>query len=119
MSRKPIPLGKDSELAATLAQGKPVIAYVPKIGNLAEFKQGARKLAAELEPGVPFDRVVRDFLKRFYPQGAWEDPTIMGWLSNPTPSTRSVRLTLSCSEHGRCTTRGPILCLATIHWLFR
>jgi hypothetical protein len=26
-------LGKDSELAATLAQGKPVIAYVPKIGE--------------------------------------------------------------------------------------
>lgn len=27
-------LGKDSELAATLAQGKPVIAYIPKIQNI-------------------------------------------------------------------------------------
>jgi hypothetical protein len=34
-------LGKDSELASTLAQGKPVIAYVPEIKNARAF---ARKL---------------------------------------------------------------------------
>ncbi|MDP8256652.1 MAG: hypothetical protein P9M14_12950 [Candidatus Alcyoniella australis] len=30
-------MGKDSELAATLAQGKPVIAYVPQIQDLKQF----------------------------------------------------------------------------------
>ena len=32
-------LGKDSELAATLAQGKPVIAYVPSISELERMEQ--------------------------------------------------------------------------------
>jgi len=36
-------LGKDSELAATLAQGKPVIAYVPKIDE-SELEVYAKKL---------------------------------------------------------------------------
>jgi hypothetical protein len=36
-------LGKDSELAATLAQGKPVIAYIPKITN-SQLNRLARKL---------------------------------------------------------------------------
>jgi len=36
-------LGKDSELAATLAQGKPVIAYIPKIRNAA-IRQWAKQI---------------------------------------------------------------------------
>jgi hypothetical protein len=45
-------LGKDSELAATLAQGKPVIAYVPRI----EVEQRNRTLLAE-DPGTILDRL--------------------------------------------------------------
>ena len=45
-------LGKDSELAATLAQGKPVIAYVPTI----EVDKRAAQLAAE-EPTTVQDRL--------------------------------------------------------------
>lgn len=38
-------LGKDSELAATLAQGKPVVAYVPQYDSSAELKTLAEELA--------------------------------------------------------------------------
>jgi hypothetical protein len=45
-------LGKDSELASTLAQGKPVIAYIPEI----EVENRAQELARE-DPGVVFERL--------------------------------------------------------------
>lgn len=37
-------LGKDSELAATLAQGKPVIAYIPRTETAAELESLAQEL---------------------------------------------------------------------------
>ena len=36
--------GKDSELAVTLAQGKPVLAYVPEMKNLKSYE---RKLISD------------------------------------------------------------------------
>jgi len=45
-------LGKDSELAATLAQGKPVIAYVPSVN----MQERAAELAAE-DPAIVHDRL--------------------------------------------------------------
>jgi hypothetical protein len=82
-------MGKDSELASTLAQGKPVIAYVPRIGDIeaharklrqypldffklrfqlseAEGVLGNPKLArklAKLEPD--FYKVINDFIESF------------------------------------------------------
>jgi hypothetical protein len=45
-------LGKDSELAVTLAQGKPVIVYVPKIkGNKKRYKSLCRE-AAQIHSGI-------------------------------------------------------------------
>jgi hypothetical protein len=77
-------LGKDSELAATLAQGKPVIAYVPQLENREGFKEEARARADAFYPGMPFGRVVLDFLRRYYPQGAWENPTVRDWAADPS-----------------------------------
>jgi hypothetical protein len=45
-------LGKDSELASTLAQGKPVIAYIPEI----QVENHSHVLARE-DPGVVFERL--------------------------------------------------------------
>lgn len=51
--------GKDSELAATLAQGKPVIAYVPKINFLKEHEEKLFAMLEESSEGKP-----RDYLRR-------------------------------------------------------
>ena len=77
-------LGKDSELAATLAQGKPVIAYVPKLKDFREFYDDyviptLRKLYA----GEDKTKVAKEFLKIYYPEGAWDDPKIQQWISKP------------------------------------
>ncbi|MCU0606222.1 MAG: hypothetical protein MUF78_02065, partial [Candidatus Edwardsbacteria bacterium] len=56
-------LGKDSELAATLAQGKPVIAYVPEV-NLREH---TKKI---------FNYSIEYFIKRYYTlklEGIWDE----------------------------------------------
>ncbi len=74
-------LGKDSELAATLAQGKPVIAYVPRFSNKEAFANEAMRLAGRLYPGAPVEDLIRRLLPRYYPEGAWTDPIVKGWLS--------------------------------------
>lgn len=55
MAQESDTLGKDSELAATLAQGKPVIAYIPEIATLEELE----KFGDELK-----DRPLSYFYKR-------------------------------------------------------
>lgn len=45
--------GKDSELAATLAQGKQVIAYVPKIDNLTKYRDYLKKMLQECAKDDP------------------------------------------------------------------
>jgi hypothetical protein len=76
-------LGKDSELAATLAQGKPVIAYVPRLTDREGFIREARVVAEQLYPDLPFEQVVIDFLRRYYPEGAWRDARVQRWVSRP------------------------------------
>lgn len=49
-------LGKDSELAATLAQGKPVIAYAPKIKVAERAKQLVRQRPLVLKERLEFVR---------------------------------------------------------------
>ena len=67
-------LGKDSELASTLAQGKPVIAYVPG-GRQDEVDT----MLADLRSAYP-DRserkIILDQLRVFSPELAWEDTGI-------------------------------------------
>jgi hypothetical protein len=62
-------LGKDSELASTLAQGKPVIAFVPSVD--AEF---AARLLAELQEAYPAKsakELLLGQLQVFEPKAAW------------------------------------------------
>lgn len=75
-------LGKDSELASTLAQGKPVIAYVPEVQP--DF---AERLLSELEeayPDTPFGTLVMEQLQLIEPTAAWTDSEIRQWVENPT-----------------------------------
>lgn len=70
--------GKDSELASTLAQGKPVVAYVPQ-GNTDYF----RKLLGSQFKSSP-ESSIEEFYKQqlmvFAPQAAWEDRGIQAWM---------------------------------------
>ena len=71
-------LGKDSELASTLAQGKPVIAYLPDaddayIDEHLEIVQAAHR-----------DRDRMQQLKLFDPKAAWEDNEVRGWCTDPS-----------------------------------
>jgi hypothetical protein len=61
MAQESDTLGKDSELAATLAQGKPVIAYVPRI--LESREQGASGVLSAEEV-----REVEDWVQKFRPR---------------------------------------------------
>ena len=76
-------LGKDSELAATLAQGKPVIAYVPEFKCKEEFIKNALSLAKAYYPEKNTDELVLENLQLYYPEGAWKDKTVKKWIANP------------------------------------
>lgn len=74
-------LGKDSELAATLAQGKPVIAYVPNFPDYRRFRDDyVEQVLAKVYPTDDKVSVGLKFLKIFWPEGAWEDDEVRGWL---------------------------------------
>lgn len=77
-------LGKDSELASTLAQGKPVIAYVPRLGPYEDFKKAAAQIIQELYPGEDPRLVARRYLPLFMPRGAWENRDVRRWLDDDT-----------------------------------
>jgi len=68
--------GKDSELAATLAQGKPVIAYVPKINNLSEYKSYLRELLKECAEGDDVN-YLRGILVERHPRCIVENPELV------------------------------------------
>jgi len=69
-------LGKDSELATTLAQGKPVLAYVPKIDNIEEYK---RKLVRDSKEENRDDPVLslRGYFISNFPTEALRDPALI------------------------------------------
>jgi hypothetical protein len=74
--------GKDSELAATLAQGKPVVAYIPEIKNKEEFFIEASMFASKCYPAKNLKELILEYLKLYYPNGAWENENIKKWISN-------------------------------------
>jgi len=76
-------LGKDSELAATLAQGKPVIAYVPELKHKRIFIKNAFQFAKVYYPKKSIDKLVLDNLQLYYPEGAWKDKTVKKWITSP------------------------------------
>jgi len=73
--------GKDSELASTLAQGKPVIAFIPK-GD----KKYIKELLAELKNinhSKNETEIILDQLRVFDNSIAWKDPKVRKWLNHP------------------------------------
>ena len=91
-------LGKDSELASTLAQGKPVIAFVQKPAPNA-----AEKLISSLGEDVASQkRSILSQLKVYRPSSAWEDAEVQNWLRDPDkmPYKSGVRkLQAAMAEH--------------------
>ncbi|HEV7332380.1 MAG TPA: hypothetical protein VGN63_15185 [Flavisolibacter sp.] len=71
-------LGKDSELASTLAQGKTVIAYIPR-GDKAFVDQLLTDLKA-LEPSRPEKEIVLEQLQIFNPSLCWTDAAFRDWM---------------------------------------
>jgi hypothetical protein len=73
-------LGKDSELASTLAQGKPVIALVPKMtDNFWEFLYGTfRQIRPEEDEIASLIRI----LEIYTPNSAWHDRDVIDHLSS-------------------------------------
>lgn len=72
--------GKDSELAATLAQGKPVIAYIPEIPEFETFKEDTLDQIKQSCPNQPIHQGLLKRLQRYYPEGAWKDRNIRDWI---------------------------------------
>jgi hypothetical protein len=70
-------LGKDSELASTLAQGKPVIAFVPAAdeGFVDDL------IAKTGSEGTKADRML-GLLRIFAAESAWTDSKVRAWLSD-------------------------------------
>lgn len=74
-------LGKDSELASTLAQGKPVIAYVPNVD--AEYLVEHFTALREADPGKDEASILLEQLRLFEPEAAWTDSTVREWCESP------------------------------------
>lgn len=70
-------LGKDSELASTLAQGKPVIAFIPEVSP--EYVQTHIRDLQEANPDSPESQLLLDQLRIFEPDAAWRDPKVRDW----------------------------------------
>jgi hypothetical protein len=73
-------LGKDSELASTLAQGKPVIAYVPSPTE-ADLRSSVKQLSTLY--GLSENLVLLQRLQSFGPELAWKDSEVRKWLDAP------------------------------------
>ncbi len=83
--------GKDSELASTLAQGKPVIAYVPSPTDQEVVDSVSRlsHLYNRSEASVILER-----LQALSPDLAWVDPRVRRWLEVPDEMERGHALAL-------------------------
>ena len=71
-------LGKDSELASTLAQGKPVIAYVPE--GSKEFVDSIIESIESLNHESSRKDILFEQLRVYGSDLAWEDTEVMEWL---------------------------------------
>jgi hypothetical protein len=67
--------GKDSELATTLVQGKPVICFVPNLTDKKDFMRW-------IENVLKLDNIdaLLNVMKHYYPNGAWKDKKVRNWL---------------------------------------
>lgn len=74
-------LGKDSELASTLAQGKPVIAFVPE--PAADYVDVLLARLRFAYPGRSDQDLVLEQLRVFVPDAAWKEERVREWLNAP------------------------------------
>jgi hypothetical protein len=84
-------LGKDSELASTLAQGKPVIAYVPS-PTAEEVKESVDCLS--LLYSRSRESIIIERLQALSPNLAWTDPQVRHWLDAPNEVNYELALAL-------------------------
>jgi len=85
-------LGKDSELASTLAQGKPVIAIVPSGDK--EYVDELLALLKELNPNEQINNLIIDQLKVFDPGLAWanneKSQQLRFWINHTDQANKTV-----------------------------
>jgi hypothetical protein len=80
-------LGKDSELASTLAQGKPVVAYIPEVTGT--YFSDHVQILRDSHPLQLVNEILLAQLKIYDPSSAWSDPDIRKWCDNPTEANES------------------------------
>jgi len=93
-------LGKDSELASTLAQGKPVVAYVPVADE--NYADAHLSNLCAVHPERTAKEHMLDQLRVFEPVAAWRDPQIRSWCQDPSGVDEAVlrrRLTDAIGTH--------------------
>lgn len=73
-------LGKDSELASTLAQGKPVIAFVPTITD--KYVNDFLKMLEKLDTEKDIRKIILKQIRVFDPSLAWGNQEIQNWITN-------------------------------------
>lgn len=83
LSQESDTFGKDSELATTLAQGKPVIAYIPSFGDFEEFNRDVDELIEDIYEGRKDNKIAMNFLRLYDPNAAWTDVTVKKWVEKP------------------------------------
>lgn len=83
--------GKDSELASTLAQGKPVIAYVPSPTDEAINDSVARLSSLYSRPP---ELVILERLQALSPDLAWNNFEVRRWIESPDNIDRTRALAL-------------------------
>lgn len=74
-------LGKDSELASTLAQGKPVIAFVPEVDD--DYAETLLAKLPAIYPGRDERTLVLEQLQLFDSSIAWTQPSVRRWIDDP------------------------------------
>ncbi|QQE13453.1 hypothetical protein JD969_08355 [Planctomycetota bacterium] len=76
--------GKDSELASTLAQGKPVVAYIPRFDSneIDSHVESLLKMVALSHPDATEAELILGQLKVFNPKLAWKDSQVQSWLAD-------------------------------------
>jgi hypothetical protein len=87
--------GKDSELASTLAQGKPVIAYVPHGDK--KYADKLLKIIENVNPkGKDKNKLILEYLSIFEPELAWieSNSELRDWINNPTKADSQKLLSL-------------------------
>jgi hypothetical protein len=94
-------LGKDSELASTLAQGKPVIAYVPDPPT--DYAENLIAALQKVYPRRDKRTLVLDQLRLFEPKSAWEESRdVRRWIDSPETFDLAVatrRLQIAINKH--------------------